>query len=135
MGTIIKKNIFIVKIVLSLSIAFVVVGFVSKPFFLANTPRLNKDFIGRLVHIPGLIAYRIQISLFGIPSKTYTPDFASIEKLPNSALIEISKGVFAKEEQGEIVYIRVTKDVEYEEMKVILDGKKTTIRVPKGTMK
>ncbi len=63
-----------------------------------------------------------------------TIDFAKIEQLPVSALKPIGKGIYAKEENGDVVYIRVTKDVEFEEREINYEGKKIKVRFPKGML-
>jgi len=124
-----------IKTLLSLVAAFILASSLSHMVFVANTPRINKTFIAKLKDFPSqalrqLKRYYASRQMPSIPEKK--TDFAAIEKLPDTALKSVAKGVYAHEEDGDIVYIRITKDVEYEEREINYEGKKIKVRFPKG---
>lgn len=117
------------KIILALIVSFILTKLAVANIFLANTPVINKASIADKVNSTKYFF----ASLF---TKSSNQDFASIEKLPTSALKSLATGVYAKEDaQGDVVYIRVTKDMQWEEKVITYNGKQITIRVPKGTFK
>ena len=116
-----------IKIIFVLIISFILAGFVSKNLFLANSPRINETFLANLKAWPqDLIASIVNRG---------QPDYKKFENLPVTALKPVASGVYAGEENGNVVYIRVTKDAQYEERVINYEGKQITIRVPKGTFK
>ncbi len=126
-----------IKTIIVLIVAFVIASSLSRTVFIANTPRIYKTFIAKLIEFPQQ-ALR-QLKRYYASNQTPTApkkqtDFAAIEKLPDTALKSVAKGVYAHEEDGNIVYIRVTKDAEFEEKEINYEGKKIKVRFPKGML-
>ncbi len=115
------------KIILVLIISFGITIVLTKNLFLANSPKLNNKFLSNLKNIPGrLIAFLANI---GKSSNKYG-------KLPLSALKPIASGVYAAEDnKGQIVYMRVTENIEYEERTIGYNGKQFKVLFPKGSFK
>lgn len=116
------------KIIIVLLLALLLTNTLSKTVFLANTPRIDKAFFTNLKTLPN----NFIASLSRKPANT----IKKFESLPITALKPMTEGVYAAEDEtGKIVYIRVTKDVEYEEKIINYEGKKIKVRFPKGTFK
>ncbi len=126
-----------IRTLLALVAAFVIASSLSRTVFVANTPRINKAFIAKLKDFPQqafrqLKRYYASNQAPAAPTKK--TDFAAIEKLPDTALKSVAKGVYAHEENGDVVYIRVTKDAEFEEREINYEGRKIKVRFPKGML-
>lgn len=126
-----------IKTIIVLIAAFIITSTLSRTVFVANTTRINKAFIAELKDFPQH-AFRQLKRYYASRQTPPTPqkktDFAAIENLPNTALKSVAKGVYAHEEDGNIVYIRMTKDVEFEEKEINYEGKKIKVRFPKGML-
>jgi hypothetical protein len=107
------------KIIIIMLFALVIVKTSSGTIFIANSPRINKAFIASLI----------------TPQKE-TITVKEYRQLPDSALNRITAGVYAKEDKANnVIYIRVTDDVEYDERIIEVNGQQTRVRFPKGTFK
>lgn len=118
------------KIILTLFIAFLLTDILSKNIFLADTPKINKAFLANLKNSPG------NFVAFLTNSRTnQNADFKKFENSPISALKPVAKGIYAGENSnGRIVYIRVAKDIEFEEREINYEGRKIKVRFPKGML-
>lgn len=132
------KNIHL-KIGLALFIGLVLTNFLSRSVFIANSPAINKAFISGLQMLPqNLFNSSTKQQAQPVAKKTVpseTPTSFSFENLPVSALKFLGKGIYAKEKNNNVVYIRVTKDVEFEEKDITYNGKVIKVMFPKGLIK
>lgn len=144
------------KITISILIGFILSLFLINTVFIASSPRINKLFFGQLKDASLSLVYQSQ-QLFtkrflSQPIPTTQPQIVKkdpvhipqapsvvsekLQKIPLSSLQPITKGVYATGDKAEnIVYIRITEDVEFEEHVVNVDGKQVKIRFPKGSLK
>ncbi len=100
----------IIKIVIIISASFILVFLFSKSIFLANTPRINPQFVASIRNLPVNIASAINQIGFS----------------------KISQGVYAKEDKKtNVIYMRVTGDVEFEEKQLTVNGQTVILRFPK----
>lgn len=133
------KNIHL-KIGIALFIGLVLANFLSRSVFVVDSPSINKEFIASLQKLPqNLFSPSTKQQAQPIAKKplpSENPTSSSFENLPISALKFLGKGVYAKEENNSVVYIRVTKDIVTEERDVIYNGKVIKkVLFPKGMMK
>lgn len=111
-----------IKILLAVMFSFVVSRFLSNTVFISGSTRVNTAFFAQ---IPSYIS-----SVFR-PAQNV--DFARIRSLPNTALKSVGKGVYAKDDEtGKFVYIRVTKDAQWEERIINYNGKQIKVSFPKN---
>lgn len=127
----------ITKIIVSMILAFVISRLSSQTIFIANTPRINRNFIAKVINFPGNI---IQNYLSNQTQKNVSQTASSmtntLERLPVSAMKQISQGTYAYENaQDNVVYIRITDKANYEERIITVNGKPIKLRFPKGTFK
>lgn len=100
------------KIFLALFLSFLASNILVKTVFIANSPIIDKDFVASLF---------IKRSNNNVILLSKELDF-----------IPLAKGVYAKEDTStNTVYIHVTKDVEFEERNVKIDGEALTVRFAK----
>jgi hypothetical protein len=119
------KIMFYGKLVLILFIVGFVVKTQSNKIFFANTPRINPSFIAFVKNLPNSLRSVPQIANKKEPN-------LNTFNLPLSEFNKIAQGVYAKEDkENNIVYIRVEKDVVYEERIVNYQGHQITVRFPK----
>ena len=136
------KNKEIVKIILSMVIALVIAQLSTRTIFMANTPRINKIFIAKLIKLPQSVLKSTQEFIAKNSNKNTVPSTASLNNnlpqnnIPVSAMKEVSKGIYAKEDtENNVFYIHITKDMEFEEKILNYNGKQIKLRFPKGTFK
>lgn len=126
-----------IKILLSLFFAFIIVNNVGKRLFLNNTPKINQSYLLEVRN--SLFAFlddsqRFLASLLNPRYAVLQNKIKKYNSLPTSAMQSVGTGVYAKEDElNNITYIRITKDSEWEERTIIMDGKQVTIRIPKGS--
>jgi uncharacterized protein YycO len=106
-----KNSIFSgVKIVFSLVVSLIITIILSKTLFSFNTPRFNISYLVRL-----------------FPKNNY----GKLATIPLSSMTQISKGIYAKEDKElKTVYIRVTKDAQWQEKIIESNGHKILLRYP-----
>lgn len=145
------------KIIFTIFIALIISWFFSQTIFLKGTPQIDPLFLTKLRVLPNLLVNRskelftstfdknkstgdslpkteILVAKDNLQERSLA--FEKIKKLPDSSLQFMSKGVYAKEDKKtNIVYIRITKDAEWEEKTVTIDGKLTKIMIPKTSLK
>jgi len=120
-----------VKIIGALIVSLLFVMFISKIVFVDNTPKVSVNFLANLRNAP-LLVWESLSSLGKTSSMKKEIALKKLRDLPDSSLNTIAQGVYAKEDTtNKVVYIRVTKDAQWEERQIMLDGKPTTIRIPK----
>lgn len=126
-------------IIFTLFFSLIVSGFLSNNVFIAKSPKVNKAFFANLRYLPLDIVNNTQqflASIFNPMDQITKKKLDEFNKLPVSALNTIGKGVYAKEDrENNIVYIKVTKDAEWEEKEINFQGKIMKVRFPKGTFK
>ena len=112
-----KNSIFSgIKIIFSLVASLIITIILSKTFFSFNTPRFNISYLAKL-----------------FPKKNNYGKFTTI---PLSSMTPIAKGIYAKEDKElKTVYIRVTKDAEWQEKIIESNGHKILLRYPKSNIK
>lgn len=126
------------KLLLIMLGAFVFSSVLSKTIFLASTPRINKVFIAKVINLPGTLMKNTNtfIANLGKPSLTVTQKskLQEFERLPLTALKPVASGVYAKDDlQNNIVYIKMTSDMQFDEQVMTINGKQVKVRFPKGT--
>lgn len=120
-----------IKIIGALTVSLLFVMFISKFIFIDNTPKVSVNFLANLKNAP-LLVWESLSSLGKSSSMKKEIALKKLRDLPDSSLNTIAQGVYAKEDAtNNVVYIRVTKDVVWEEREITLDGKLTKIRFPK----
>lgn len=137
------KNINIkIKVVIILIFSFIVTKAISNNIFLANSPRLNQQFLLSLKNLPLTLVSSTRNFIASLNQKqtsitdTQKTTLQRFKQLPTTGLNQLSKGVYAEiDSQEKIVYIRVTGDAEWEERIVNYEGKRIKVRFPKGTFK
>lgn len=119
------------KFILALALSFILVKTQTKKVFFGETPRINPSFIASLKTIPHSIQ-NIQLA-----KKTkIDPELEKIEKLPLNEFNKLADGVYAREEKdNNTVYIRIEKEIEFEDRVINYNGKQITVKFPKGTFK
>lgn len=121
-----------IKLALILVFAFVSTHIISKTVFLANSPRINKQFLSALIN--NSRTFFANLGKNTSLSDNQKNALQQIEKLPSTALNQVSSGVYAKEDKkNNVIYIRITKDAEWEERIIVMDGKEIKVRFPKGS--
>lgn len=119
--------------------AFVIANMMSTTVFMAKTPRINKFFLAGLANLPNkLIANLASVNNGSkkIDRVQQNQAVDQMKQLPASALNSVAPGVYAKDdENNNIIYIRITKDAQWEERTVNVDGREMKLRFPKGTIK
>lgn len=132
------------KIVLALFFGAVFASLISRSIFLAGSPRINKMFFQQFFAKKDLPqpTSLVQSTPLREPTKSFPSsrlDLTTIKQLPNTALRSVAKGIYAQEENDNIVYIRVTEDAEFEEKEVSYNNGKEVIKIkvkfPIGMMK
>lgn len=138
------------KILMIIVVALTISSISTKTIFLGATPRINKIFLARTISFPGIVVNKTQnylASLF-VPHPTpsvSTPEIAftqpqALQKtvlqqfqfLPTNALNKVAQGVYAKEDsETNTVYIRLTKDIQWETRTIDWNGKKIQALFPK----
>ena len=121
-----------VIILLALFFSLIISGFLANTVFIAGSPKINPDFFTNLINAP-----RQFVALIFNPMDQATKKKVDeFNKLPISALNSMGTGVYAKADKANnVVYIRVTKDAEWEEREINFQGKIMKVRFPKGTFK
>jgi len=103
------------KIILSLILALIIASIASKTVFIANTPKINKELIARLVNTR---------------PKNVSTTFSSSTKGSSN---KIAPGVYAKEEGNVTVFEFKEDEIEWVEYVFTLkDGRTIKVEVPKG---
>ncbi len=128
-----------VKIVLTIAMALILSSGLSNTIFLASTPRINKPSLAKLKNLPGTLvnnSANFLASLFNPRDKIIKEKIGQFSTLPVSSMQRIGTGVYAQEDKKDnVVYIRVTKDAQWDERQINFQGKIITVRFPKGTFK
>lgn len=120
-----NKKILYIKIILTLFVVGLLIKTQSNKIFFANTPRIHPSFIAFVRNLPKSFRTTPQIA------NKKNPDLNTF-KLPLSEFNKIAQGVYAKEDkENNIVYIRVEKDVVYEEKILNYQGRQITVKFPK----
>jgi hypothetical protein len=140
----------IIKIFFSIILALIITQVSSRTIFMSNTPRINKSFIAKIIQLPGNILNNTKQFIASISFKQPNNINSNtsinqsipvvtakkINNLPLTAMQQLSKGVYAyRDTSDNILYIKVTKDMEYEERVLNYNGKQIKLRFPKGTFK
>ncbi len=100
-----KENL---KIFLAIIVSFILVMILSKTIFIVPTPRININFIANLFK----------------PSKNNLPAIAQ--------MTPIAKGIYAKEDPiNKTVYLRYTKDVQWNQQVINYNGQQIKLMIPK----
>ncbi len=122
------------KIILTLFISLVSVKTFSRTVFLANTPRINPEFVYNMKNIPQVIANIPQRISFYIASLGRPKfQYQDISQVPESNFLHVAKDIRAYENKStNEVYIKVGPNVEFDK-KIIQgpDGKEFIIYYPK----
>jgi hypothetical protein len=146
-----------------MAVALVISSVLSNTVFLANTPRINKPFLAKVIGLPGTIIKNTgefmalllkpasQQNLANLnpqPTTVYSPPSivnrqpTIIVRQPSSSpslaliLRQLSQGVFAEEDtKNKIIYIKVTSNDPWQEKQMVVNGQTVTIRAPIGTWK
>jgi len=129
-----------IKIILLVLISFILVRVASSTIFIANTPKINTFALARLKNMPILFLNDTKNLFASIFKKTAETTNSSLknnlkkmDQLPLNAYKIVTKGVYAKEDKETgIIDLRITKDLEFEERKMKINGKEVTIRFPKN---
>lgn len=126
-------------IIFALFFSLIISGFLTNNVFIANSPTINKSFLTNLKYLPSDLfnnTQRFLASIFNPIDPQTKKKLDEFNKLPVSALNTIGKGVYAKEDrENNIVYIKVTKDAEWEEKEINFQGKIVKVRFPKGSFR
>lgn len=116
-----------IKIFVAILGAFFLAGFLSKEIFMANTPRVNKVNVAKLLSLPGKMLARLT------QRETTSVDIKKYENIPLSSYNRLAEGVYAYDDKEQNVsYIRTTGDIQWEDRQINYQGKTITIKVPKG---
>lgn len=145
------KNIFTIKIILTIILALIITRLSSERVFYSNTPYINKTYIVKVIQLPLdvlknsrelIVAVIInkrnnviknQKSVSQNSKKIYPQNNNNI---PINVTNQVSKGIYAKEDESDnTIYIHITKEMEFEEQILYYNGKQTKLRFPKGTFK
>lgn len=124
-----KHKGFAIKIIGTLVVAFVFSRALSNSVFYASTPRINQEAIVRSFNSSKMFI----ASIFNRQNSAQV-NIAALQKLPDNALKSIAIGVYAKEnDQGNPIYIRVTKDVQWQDQTITYNGQPVTVSFPKDS--
>lgn len=126
------------KIICSMVFALVITLISSRSIFMANTPRINKSFIVKVIALPGVIIHNTGqfIASINFNKKIPTSTVKKLQELPVSAMKKVSRETYAYyDTNNKIIYFRTTDYSNYEERTVTVNGEQVRIRFPKGTFK
>lgn len=135
-------------IIMAMVVAFFLASISSSQIFITGTPRINPLFIAKLQNLPSAFTEKTTkfIALLRVtptPMNVATNNSSAIsaqdqkmiqnlDKLPVASLNLIATGIYAKEDKNSsTIYVRVTKDAQWEEKVIEIDGKKITLQFPK----
>lgn len=123
-----KKRLIIIFILIS---AFFIANFSSKNIFIANTPKINKQFIAQLGQIFQNRSRQNKEHLAVNPNPA--PISANTTNTLSKAILKkISSGVYAGEYNKTKVFVYKENEIEWIEYTFNVNGKAIKIRVPKG---
>lgn len=130
-----------IKLFIILIVAFIGTQVISKTIFLSNSPRLNPAFFIALRNAPFTLIDTTRNFLASLDQKQSVSNsqktaFQKLEQLPVTALNKVGTGVYAQgDTANKVIYIKITKDAEWEEKTIIYNDKQIKVRFPKGTFK
>jgi len=117
-----------IKILFILLVSYGVTQLASFGFFPNNNPTINTEkilYLARLVKEPQQF-----LALFngksGQPAVQFPTDLSSFNK--------VSKGIYAKEEEGKNITVIKLGEMEMESYSLVIDGNPITVNVPVGSI-
>ena len=129
-----------IKIFLALVIAFTAIYGLSKSVFLANSPRINPQFLTQSsLFLKNLTAKKSGIIYNSSKSKPFVQAkdqlSTSVKEALDASLKETSKGVYAGEKNNIKIYKFKQSEIEWIEYTFTVNGKQVKIKVPKDQEK
>ncbi len=132
---------FKIKIISALVFSLVISSVLTQTIFFANTPMINKSFLAKIINFPSTVLESSRNFIASLInrsniSQNQATAIQQFKQLPVTALKSVTKGIYAQEDKANnIIYVRVTKDVEYESRVFNVNGKQVTVHFPKGSFK
>ena len=124
-----KIKLIYIQIFTALFIGFIASRILIKNVFIANTPRIQSDFVSSAKNLFALLLSGGRYSI----SKLSDAESQQMDAMAKSNLLRpLTKGIYAAEDAKRTYMIVKENEVEWMEYSYVVKGKTVKIRVPRG---